>query len=87
MARELQTFDMKVYRAQLTMNKEMTATLKSFGVPFFGTKTELIRPCAEAGGGGAPRDNEDKGTIDEVGLVKLQRKMLKYLEDLCGGES
>ncbi|KAF4621543.1 hypothetical protein G7Y89_g14530 [Cudoniella acicularis] len=86
LARELQTFDLKVYRAQMQMAKEMNSKLRSLGVPFFGTKTELIRPLGKdgPGGGDMPKDKPEKGIIDEIELVKLQRKMLALLEDLCG---
>jgi hypothetical protein len=84
LANELETFDMKVYRAQMQMVREMNTKLRSLGVPFFGTKSELVRPAGKdvAGDGGhAPKD--EKGMIDETDLVKLQRKMLAILEDLC----
>jgi hypothetical protein len=73
---------MKVYRAQLEMTRQMTSRLREFGVPFFGTKSELVRARAqaEADGGEPPKD---KGVIDEIELVKLQRRMLTILEDLC----
>jgi hypothetical protein len=82
MARELETFDMKVYRAQLEMTRQMTSKLRDFGVPFFGTKSELVKTRAQ---GEADREasTQDKGTIDETELVKLQRRMLTILEDLC----
>ncbi|KAG9233870.1 hypothetical protein BJ875DRAFT_30934 [Amylocarpus encephaloides] len=85
LARELQTFDMKVYRAQMEMTREMTSKLRGMGVPFFGTKTELVRPrgLSETSGSGPPKDKDEKGMIDEIELVKLQRKMLAMLEDLC----
>ena len=85
MSEELKTFDMKVYRAQTQMVKEMTVKLRSLGVPFFGTKSELVRvPGKEGAGRGGPVDSRDwKGMIDEAELVKLQRKMLGILEDLC----
>lgn len=84
MAKEIETFDMKVYKAQIQMIKEFTTKLRSLGVPFFGTKTELVkivgRQVKEDGNGG-PKD--EKGMIDEAELVKLQRRMLAILEDLC----
>lgn len=85
MAEELKTFDMKVYKAQTQMVREMTVKLRSLGVPFFGTRSELVRvPGREGAGGGGPVDSNDgKGMIDEAELVTLQRKMLGILEDLC----
>lgn len=84
MARELETFDMKVYKAQLQMIKEFTAKLRSLGVPFFGTKSELVRVRRKGpddGNRGGPE--VEQGLIDEADLVKLQKKMLSILEDLC----
>lgn len=82
MSRELETFDMKVYRAQLEMTKQMTSRLREFGVPFFGTKSELVRPRAQAEANGSDPP-KDKGVINEMELVELQRRMLTILEDLC----
>lgn len=85
MAKELETYDMKVYKAQMQMVREMTARLRSLGVPFFGTRTELVRINGKGGaeeGRSAGGKGED-GMIDEIELVKLQKKMLALLEDLC----
>ena len=76
-AEELRTFDMKVYRAQVQMVKEMSARLKGFGVPFFGTRSELVRKKGEE-----PVE-EDGKKIGEMELVELQRRMIALLEDLC----
>jgi len=86
-AEELKVFDGKVYRAQTQMVKEMSAKLKGLGVPFFGTKGELVRKKGQ-------EIEEDKGErkveggqegkmIDEGELVELQRRMIGILEDLC----
>jgi hypothetical protein len=84
LVKELETFDMKVYKAQMQMVREMNSKLRSLGVPFFGTRSDLVRPVGKepsvTEGSGGP---EEKGMIDEVDLVKLQRKMLAILEDLC----
>lgn len=84
LVRELETFDMKVHRAQLQMVKEMTARLRNFGIPFFGTRSELVIPSGkeEKDDGGGGRKLEP-GMILEAELMKLQRKMLAMLEDLC----
>lgn len=85
-AEELRVFDGKVYRAQTQMVKEMSAKLKGFGVPFFGTKQELVRAKGEGmgdGNGKGEGDGESK-RIDEGELVELQRRMIGILEDLCG---
>jgi Protein of unknown function (DUF2458) len=82
--KELETFDMKVYKAQMQMVKEMSNKLRSLGVPFFGTRVDLVRPAGkESSGAGGDVGSEEKGMIDEVELVKLQKKMLAILEDLC----
>ncbi|CCU81630.1 hypothetical protein BGHDH14_bgh02468 [Blumeria hordei DH14] len=78
-ARELHTFDLKVYKAQIQMVREMNTKLRGLGVPFFGTKTELVRPASK--NSGQPLDGKEM--INEVDLVKLQRRMLEMLEDLC----
>lgn len=57
------------------MVKEMSMKLKSFGVPFFGTRTDLVRAPGEAPGEGKK--------IDQAELVELQRRMIGILEDLC----
>lgn len=81
LARELETFDMKVYKAQMQMVREMNTRLRNLGVPFFGTRTDLVRPVGKE----VPPGSEiPKGMIDEVELVKLQRKMMSVLEDMSG---
>ena len=86
LAKELEIFDTKIYRAQMQMVREMNAKLRSLGVPFFGTRSDLVRPVGSGGSAegaiGSKQENE-KGMIDEVELVKLQRKMIAILEDLC----
>jgi len=73
---------MKVHKAQMQMVREMSTRLRGFGVPFFGTKGELVRPRGKEAEGGAD-GLQESGKIDELELVKLQRKMLALLEDLC----
>jgi len=51
--------------------------LKALGVPFFGTKEELIRRHE-----GGVRE-KDEGTIGEEELQGLRKRMLELLEDLC----
>jgi hypothetical protein len=80
MKRELETYDMKVHRAQTQMVKEMMGALRRMGVPFFGTRVELVKIAGKETPG-APKDG--LGMIEEVELVRLQRKMLVMLEDLC----
>ncbi|EDN98075.1 hypothetical protein SS1G_12932 [Sclerotinia sclerotiorum 1980 UF-70] len=86
LAQELETFDMKVYRAQTQMVREMNGKLRNLGVPFFGTKSELVRITGKAiatNGTGTNATEGEKAMIDEDELVELQRRMLNILEDLC----
>ena len=84
LASELKTFDMKVYRAQTQMVKEMSTRLKNMGVPFFGVRLDLIIPVGKGevveGDGGK---RLEKGMIHEAELVILQKRMLSILEDMC----
>lgn len=84
-AREIDTYDMKVYKAQLLMVKEMQAKLRSLGVPFFGTRSDLVRPMSKHASTATSASDlkTEKGVIEEVELVRLQRRMLAILEDLC----
>lgn len=84
LARELETFDMKVYRAQMQMTREISNKLRSLGVPFFGTRSDLVRPAGKEESELHTESNRDgKVMVDEAELVKLQRKMLTMLEELC----
>lgn len=81
---ELAEFDQKIYSAQKAMETAMTAELKSLGVPFFGTKENLVVPddydMAEQQ---TPEDHPKYSTvITESQLLDLKRKMVKHLEDL-----
>ncbi|KAK7544715.1 uncharacterized protein J3D65DRAFT_599341 [Phyllosticta citribraziliensis] len=75
---ELQAYDAKIHRALREMFIAMSGHLKSLGVPFFGVRPELIVKDENA-------EEEKqlllaKRKITESELVKLQRKMLEYLE-------
>ena len=63
----------------MQMVREMNAKFRGLGIPFFGTRSELVRPAGKEVSGA----KEEKGMIDEVELVKLQRRMLEILEDMC----
>jgi hypothetical protein len=69
----------------MQMVREMTTKLRSLGVPFFGTRSDLVRPIGKEGGLATGVDGSKgvEGMIDEIELVKLQRKMITILEDLC----
>lgn len=86
-AEELRVFDAKVYRAQVQMVKEMSAKLKGLGVPFFGTRGEMVRKedvsKVSEGDGEKKGAGRDDRRIGEAELVELQRRMIGILEDLC----
>ncbi|KAH7045258.1 hypothetical protein B0J12DRAFT_787190 [Macrophomina phaseolina] len=80
-AEQLKAYDKKVHRAQSEMFNAMSGQLKSLGVPFFGVKPELIANQEEAGAGAnSGAGSRAKITPDE--LLKLQKKMIEYLEDM-----
>jgi hypothetical protein len=81
---ELQQFDKRIYRAMQTMVDTMSAELKRLGVPFYGVRPELIISPEEreAGGTPPPPANGVGPKITEGELLKLQRRMIEYLEDL-----
>ncbi|KAF4306839.1 hypothetical protein GTA08_BOTSDO05999 [Botryosphaeria dothidea] len=78
---QLKAYDRKVHRAQSEMFYVMSGQLKSLGVPFFGVKPGLVASAEEAAAGaGSGADSKAKVTPDE--LLKLQKKMIEYLEDM-----
>lgn len=81
---ELAEFDQKIYSAQKAMETAMTAELKSLGVPFFGTKENLVVPDDyDMSEQQTPEDHPKYSTvITESQLLDLKRKMVKHLEDL-----
>lgn len=81
-AEELTTYDLKVYRAQHQMVKEISGRLKDLGVPFFGTKLELVRLKRDEGKEERViwDGNVQRKLVNEEELVGLQRKMLEFLE-------
>jgi len=66
----------------------MTAELTALGIPFFGTKADLIQdesPEMRPNDAGAAEGPQHTGsTITSQELSALQRRMLGLLEDLCG---
>ncbi|KAL9094725.1 MAG: hypothetical protein Q9165_002995 [Trypethelium subeluteriae] len=88
---ELGKFDAKIYKAQCEMANAMSAELKALGVPFFGIEGSLIvkslnDSSADPVGAKGPSTRSDAplqpGQIQKEELVKLQRRMLQYLEDM-----
>lgn len=71
------------------MVKAMTVELTTLGVPFFGMKSDMVkkRQKLEAAGGYDIVDdslaNGPRGEINEEEIMKLQKRMLELLEDLC----
>ncbi|KFY27812.1 hypothetical protein V493_03290 [Pseudogymnoascus sp. VKM F-4281 (FW-2241)] len=80
---ELRAFDGKVYRAQCQMVGEMGGKLQRLGVPFFGTRAELIRYDGGVDGAADEEELGRGGGITETELLGMQRRMLGILEDLC----
>ncbi|KAI9833177.1 MAG: hypothetical protein M1819_003800 [Sarea resinae] len=89
-AAELKRYDMKVYIASREMVKAMTLELKNVGVPFFGTDPALVSKggADPVRGGLHEATGESDGgqageRIDDAELLKLQKRMLDLLEDMC----
>lgn len=69
---------MKVYKASVDMSKALDTELRHLGTPFFAIRSELV--------GAEHSIGETVGkpaAITKEELVKLQRRMLGLLEDLC----
>ncbi|KAI9700794.1 MAG: hypothetical protein M1836_002163 [Candelina mexicana] len=85
-AAELARYEKKVHRAAREMVDASTRDLKTMGIPFFGTKQNLIReaPDEEANIGLQYPDNKGRAEniISSDELLNLQRRMLETLEDL-----
>ncbi|KAH0548262.1 hypothetical protein GP486_008032 [Trichoglossum hirsutum] len=87
-AQELRTYETKVYKASVEMAKAMSSELKSLGVPFFGTRSTLVRgkysgsTAGDPVGGKGAAEGID-GKVSEQELIILQKRMLELLEDLC----
>ena len=87
-AQVLRTYEQKVYRASVDMAKAMSSELKSLGVPFFGTRSNLVKGKSSRLASGVPMGGDgasggEDGKISEQELVKLQKRMLELLEDMC----
>jgi len=82
---ELSAFDQKIYLAQVRMNQAMDAELKGLGVPFFGTPSD----CVRYGQSDCKTNNDTlevrpkwSPRVTPEELQDLQRRMIKYLEDM-----
>ncbi|KAI9799650.1 MAG: hypothetical protein M1833_003965 [Piccolia ochrophora] len=85
--KEMTLYDAKVYSACKEMAVSMNTELRSLGVPFFGTKGQLVTPKGDStiapssDGTSAQGNSSDKISIAE--LQRLQKRMLDLLEDMC----
>ncbi|PNS15767.1 hypothetical protein CAC42_4219 [Sphaceloma murrayae] len=75
---ELLAFDTKIHRAQVHMINAMTAELKALGVPFFGTRSDVLLER----GGAADDTLKIPAKISSEDLRGLQQRMITYLEDM-----
>ena len=82
---ELMIFDEKIYKAQAQMNEAMSAKLKSLGVPFFGTPSDLILSDTETVHSSADTQSKWSPKITSTQLLALKRRMISYLEDMYKG--
>lgn len=64
------------------MVSEMGGKLHRLGIPFFGTRPELIRYDGGVDGAADEDEGQVRG-ITESELLEMQRRMLGILEDLC----
>ncbi|KAF1974902.1 hypothetical protein BU23DRAFT_385977, partial [Bimuria novae-zelandiae CBS 107.79] len=78
---ELVQYDKKVYRACQSMVEAQTASLKGLGVPFFGTRPDLMR---SEGGEFEVKGGPGAKKVTKMELLELQRKMLNHLMELYG---
>lgn len=84
---ELRTYDRKVYKACLEMEKACVKDLGKLEVPFFCTMGGLGSKKKEEGEKEEGKKGEERnGKFREEELMVLQGRMIELLEDLCGGE-
>ena len=82
-------FDSKVHRASIEMVGAMSTELKGLGVPFFGVPEWLMRHVEDATPSGRSHQKDQRHEGEEAvrltkeELLKLQRRMLELLEDMC----
>ena len=80
---ELSAYDVKIYAAQAEMDRAMSFELKALGVPFFGTKQDLIRSeTLEDDDALMAKQPKWSPRITASELVQLKRQMVRYLEDM-----
>lgn len=76
--KELETFDVKVYKGLVAMAKDFEGQLRKLGVPFFCIKADLVAGESEKGG------TNGKVKLSKAELRELQGRMVSLLEDLFG---
>lgn len=80
---ELKAYDLKVYTATREMADSMCLQLKHLGVPFFGTGPNFITTSETSEDVQVQTNTKPiSGKITAEELLKLQRRMLQYLEDM-----
>lgn len=72
---ELSRYDAKVYKAQVEMAKAMDGEMRGLGIPFFAIKHQLVLT--------SPDQKDGSWLLERDDLMKLQRRILELLEDLC----
>ncbi|MCJ1310791.1 hypothetical protein MMC25_004458 [Agyrium rufum] len=84
-ANELLLYDKKVHRACSEMHRATEAELKALGIPFFGTSRSCLVPSSEQDENlpDTAELSSGKPRVSDTKLSELQRRMVKYLEELC----
>jgi len=67
------------------MVNAMSTDLAAMGVPFFGTKSYLIREGTSDGTNTALANDGSQAKLFKSELKGLQKQMLKFLEDMFKG--
>ncbi|PYH43422.1 uncharacterized protein BP01DRAFT_358676 [Aspergillus saccharolyticus JOP 1030-1] len=80
---ELLNYDVKVYKASRQMAGAIISELRGLGIPFFSIRDSLIL-ATDAKSGIVNPFRQKETLITKQDLVKLQRRMLELLLDLCG---
>ena len=83
-AEELAKFDRKIYAAQEAMEWEMAVEMKGLGIPFFGTRSELVVPDGDDVSKEQVPEGHPKWSllVTHSELLALRRRMIEHLEDL-----
>lgn len=90
-AAEIAAYDLKVHAAAVKMSDALVAELRGMGIPFFTLRKELVQDPPATGDSSneilrRPSQTDSAAAslpITRSELVKLQQRMLEFLEDLC----